>query len=99
MEPAIRQLVLERDGVRCQACGKEPAGQVHHIHPRRQGGSDSLSNLITLCGRCHMIISPVPTHALWNAFRIRKEDIPREKTRIENAIRRFVAQSAVTNGG
>jgi hypothetical protein len=36
-----------------------------------------------------MIISPVPPHALWKAFRVRKEDIPHEKARIEKAIARI----------
>ena len=28
---------------------------VHHIKPRKEGGSDSQKNLISLCGRCHDI--------------------------------------------
>jgi len=27
--------------------------QVHHLTPRRSGGSDDPENLVTVCGRCH----------------------------------------------
>ncbi|MBI1928479.1 HNH endonuclease [Candidatus Poribacteria bacterium] len=97
MDGKLRLTVLERDDFTCQACGRKPAGQVHHIKPRSQGGLDSLSNLITLCGRCHMIISPVPSHALWNAFRVPKENILREKAKIENAIVRQLEKRLLGN--
>ena len=63
-----RQLALERDGFRCRHCeAEQPAGashQVHHMRPFREfdyrpGRNDNyraandLSNLITLCPRCH----------------------------------------------
>jgi len=89
MDKEIRAAVLRRDKQTCQACGKSPASQVHHIKARRHGGEDQLSNLITLCGHCHMIISPVPPFALWHAFRVRKSEIPDQKRRIEKAIKRF----------
>jgi len=95
MDARIRSAALERDDFTCQACGKKSAGQVHHIRARSQGGADSLSNLITLCGRCHMIISPVPAHALWNAFRVHKNDIAREKAKIENALCRAIARRKI----
>jgi len=87
MNKEIRAIVLTRDKQTCQACGKTPASQVHHIKARRYGGKDKLSNLITLCGRCHMIISPVPPFALWKAFRVRESEIPDKKRRIEAAIK------------
>ena len=87
---AIRATVLRRDKRICQACGKPPKSpQVHHIKARRRGGTDELSNLITLCGRCHMIISPVPPFALKRAFGVRESEIPGERRRIEKAIERF----------
>jgi hypothetical protein len=82
MNHELRELVLKLDQKTCQSCGKYPASQVHHIKSRRQGGKDILSNLITLCGSCHMIISPVPYFALWNAFKIKKEKIKEEKNKI-----------------
>ncbi len=89
MDKEIRMTVLKRDGLTCQACGKYPAAQVHHIKARGRGGKDELPNLITLCGRCHMIISPVPPFALWKAFRVPESEIPVETKRIEKAIQRF----------
>ncbi len=89
MDKETRATVLKRDKLTCQACEKYPASQVHHIKARCHGGEDNLSNLVTLCGRCHMIISPVPPFALWKAFRVQESEIPDEKRRIEKAIKRF----------
>jgi len=89
MNRDLRQAVLERDRRICQACGRPTSGQVHHICPRGQGGADSLRNLMLLCGRCHMLISPVPEFALWRAFRIKAADIPAARARVTAAIERF----------
>ena len=49
-----REHALVRDNYTCQCCGKKNCRvEVHHIVFRRNGGSDSLENLITLCGDCH----------------------------------------------
>ena len=86
-----REEVINRDKKRCQACGKlTRTPQVHHIVPRRQGGTDELSNLVTLCGRCHMIISPVPPFALKRAFGVHESEIPTEKGRIHRGIKQFL---------
>jgi 5-methylcytosine-specific restriction endonuclease McrA len=45
--------ILERDGWRCQGCGRMEDLQVHHIRPRSQLGDDIERNLITLCIGCH----------------------------------------------
>lgn len=55
----VREKVIERDGWRCQDCGKDlravPAWltEVHHIVPRSRSGSDHPRNLKTLCTMCH----------------------------------------------
>jgi 5-methylcytosine-specific restriction endonuclease McrA len=49
----IRSKVLLRDHFRCQECNYYQHLEVHHIIPRSKGGSDELTNLITLCQRCH----------------------------------------------
>jgi len=49
----LRQLVLERDGWRCQYCGRREQLEVHHMRSRAQLGADSEPNLITLCAICH----------------------------------------------
>ena len=53
---AYRQLcheVLDRDGWRCQSCGRLGGLQVHHIQPRSHLGDDAAENLVTLCAECH----------------------------------------------
>lgn len=44
-----------RDESKCKVCGFEIVVEVHHIKPRRDGGSDDLSNLITLCPNHHTL--------------------------------------------
>jgi DNA-binding CsgD family transcriptional regulator len=55
----LRDRVIRRDNNQCQQCGQyverttdEPP-HVHHKIPDAEGGSDTLSNLITLCEACH----------------------------------------------
>ena len=53
LDENLRVATILRDG-HCMECGKNKGSfEVHHITPRRLGGSDTLSNLITLCPRCH----------------------------------------------
>jgi hypothetical protein len=42
-----------RDNHRCRVCNATDNLQVHHLVYRTNGGSDKLSNLMTLCGDCH----------------------------------------------
>ncbi|CAN7337063.1 RecQ family ATP-dependent DNA helicase [Rhizobium sp. LjRoot258] len=56
-----RRLVHERDGFRCVSCSLKLASRdadVHHLLPRSMGGSDELSNLVTLCDGCHAAHHP-----------------------------------------
>ena len=58
---AYRQLcreVLERDGWRCQSCGRTDSLQVHHIQSRSRLGDDAAENLIALCASCHQKACP-----------------------------------------
>jgi len=52
--PAVRRLVLVRDGGRCQVpgCRNRRHVEVHHLRPRAEGGSHEPENLVTLCS-CH----------------------------------------------
>lgn len=55
----IRKKILQRDGYRCQRCGRTDTElHVHHIVPLSKGGSSDPSNLITLCRECHESIHP-----------------------------------------
>lgn len=54
LDENIRKAVILRDGYKCMECGKSNCKlEVHHIKPRRMNGSNTLSNLITLCEKCH----------------------------------------------
>lgn len=44
----------------CGRCGhrQENEGHVHHIKPLSDGGSNTLNNLVGLCGDCHALLHP-----------------------------------------
>lgn len=50
----LRETVLGRDEYRCTNCGSESELEVHHVVPVHQGGANYPSNLVTLCGDCHL---------------------------------------------
>ena len=50
----LRLAAIHRDGYKCMECGKTRTRfEVHHITPRKAGGANTISNLITLCPKCH----------------------------------------------
>jgi hypothetical protein len=52
----LRFEVFDRDNFTCQYCGKTPPDvvlHVDHIKPVKEGGDNSLSNLITSCSDCN----------------------------------------------
>ena len=50
----IRVIIQRRDNYMCQRCGATGAPlYVHHIVPRRRGGTNDLDNIVTLCHPCH----------------------------------------------
>jgi 5-methylcytosine-specific restriction endonuclease McrA len=55
--PRIRRQVLARDRHRCRApgCDRTRFLEVHHITPRRHGGTNKPENLVTLCAACHRL--------------------------------------------
>jgi len=65
-----RKDVYQRDGYKCQNCGRNGGPQsraelhAHHIVPKSKGGTHQRSNLITVCKDCHNAIhgnSSAPT--------------------------------------
>ena len=53
---AIRTDVLKRDNYTCVNCGQTGTElHVHHIIARVEGGTNDLTNLVTLCTRCHSV--------------------------------------------
>ena len=51
----IREDILERDGYKCQLCGKKGTSKlhIHHILKRRNGGENYYDQLLTVCPKCH----------------------------------------------
>nr|AFH75163.1 putative Stress protein [Streptomyces sp. W75] len=49
----VRLEVLERDGNRCLTCGTREDLTMDHVVPVSRGGSDTTSNLQTLCRPCN----------------------------------------------
>ena len=50
----VKAAVLNRDNHTCQICGaKNTQLQVHHIISKKDGGSNRMKNLVTLCKDCH----------------------------------------------
>jgi len=59
----LREAVFTRDGYTCQCCGKSPFAKdkknhaeflrVHHIGFWKEDRSNRLSNLMTVCSKCH----------------------------------------------
>lgn len=49
----VSKIVKSRDKNTCKSCGLKVGLTIHHIIPRDDGGTELLSNLITLCSDCH----------------------------------------------
>ena len=53
----LREAIFARDGYKCQCCGRTIKDgailHVHHVKYRSQGGTNSMSNLTTVCDKCH----------------------------------------------
>ena len=50
----IRREVFERDGYRCQKCGKAGRLEAHHVVHLAAGGGNAVENVQTLCRGCHI---------------------------------------------
>jgi 5-methylcytosine-specific restriction endonuclease McrA len=50
---ATSKAVYQRDCWHCRHCNRNDQLHPHHIVYRSAGGSDDLSNLVTLCAKCH----------------------------------------------
>lgn len=56
---ALRLRILNRDGRRCQRCGRPGRLEVHHRRPLWRGGAPyEPDNLESLCRACHFIREP-----------------------------------------
>lgn len=56
MTKKVRKIVHDKCGGRCAYCGEEieyGKMQVDHIHPKKKGGKDEMSNYNPSCRRCN----------------------------------------------
>ncbi|MBV0926237.1 HNH endonuclease [Halomicroarcula limicola] len=72
-----RETVLQRDDYQCQNCGRSSSQDlhVHHIVPLKDGGSNRLSNLKTLCASCHDAIHVSGASAPEKANRVNSNSV------------------------
>jgi len=64
-----RELLVERDGDRCQKCGREGVVHAHHyIGRRRRPGRWLPINGIMLCPSCHKLSSEFSAHETPSLF-------------------------------
>jgi len=56
-----QQKILKRAKIKCVLCGwNEAACDIHHIVPKKKGGTDSHDNLVVVCPNCHRTIHTFP---------------------------------------
>ncbi|MCH4170684.1 MAG: RNA-guided endonuclease IscB [Lactobacillus sp.] len=63
-----KQYVLDRDNYTCQICQgktKDPKLKIHHIIYRSNGGTNQVSNLLTVCATCHSMVNHQPGGKLY----------------------------------
>lgn len=82
---ALRKTIEELDGHTCQACGKEGLTGASRRRAAARGADDP-SNLMTLCGRCHLLVSPIPDWLCATPLRHRRRFSPRMDKRLTNRL-------------
>lgn len=52
--------ILKRANKGCQICNwNESTCDIHHIIPKKEGGTDDISNLIIVCPNCHRVLHTI----------------------------------------
>lgn len=53
-----REEIISSGGSRCYVCGYNFAQilEIHHVMPIKDGGNNSLDNLVSLCPTCHRLV-------------------------------------------
>jgi N6-L-threonylcarbamoyladenine synthase len=87
----IRYYVFARDNYTCQVCKKkDKILQIHHIVHRSHGGTDRLSNLISVCTDCHTHGNHQKGNILWKWMVEKKKTPSYREAPFMNTIRRRV---------
>lgn len=75
--PALRVQVLRRDDYRCKSCGSKRHLQVDHVRPVREAPelSYAVTNLQTLCRRCHSAKTRIEVHGAPDPEKVRWRDL------------------------
>ena len=81
-----RETTVRRNAGTCRGCARRTRRQIHHFLTRGQGGSDHPTNLVLLCARCHMLVSPIPVARLRAWFGVDEAELILRKARVELAI-------------
>lgn len=82
-----KKIIAKRDNYKCVVCGDKALGsQIHHLIHRKDGGNNEHSNLVNLCGKCHMLESDTPDFAVKKAFKIPLFKIPMMRKEIREKL-------------
>lgn len=84
--PTIRKALRTRASIDdypcCEMCGKPGANNAHHRRNQSQGGRDTLSNLLLLCGSgttgCHGFVTTEPQIAKRMGWTVRRISEPED---------------------
>lgn len=97
MTPKQRFRILNRDGHRCQLCGRRAPDvelEIDHIIPRSKGGTDFDTNLRALCRECNLgkrdALSESPHPQMLNAAAFLIEHLDARHPRIRAALMAFM---------
>lgn len=79
----VRSALRRRADDCCEKCGLRYANNAHHRKNLSQGGEDTLSNLMLLCGSgttgCHGWITEHPKESYREGWSVRRGDDPASK--------------------
>ncbi len=77
----VREAVWRRCGGLCEACGQPlgPFWHAHHRKLRKQGGDDSVTNVLALHGACHRGVHAHPARSYEAGFLVKSHEQPGRK--------------------